>query len=68
VGVARNIAERRRTEKETAAFALLGRRLSAATIAEEASKIILEIASELFGWDAGYVHLYSQADDKIIPF
>lgn len=67
VGVARDISDRKRNEKQSAAFALLGYRLSAATTAEQAANIILEIASVLFGWDAGYVHLYSQAEDKIIP-
>jgi len=29
--------------------------------------VILEIAVELFSWDSGYVHLYSEREDKIIP-
>jgi PAS domain S-box-containing protein len=67
MGVATDISDRKRAERETAAFSGLGYRLSAATAPEQAAKIILEIATELFGWDAGYVHLYSPTDNKITP-
>src|SRR5262249_54949879 len=67
VGVGRDISERRRSEKQTAAFSWLGYRLSAATTPAQSAEIIMRAASGLFGWDAGYVHLYSQAEDKIIP-
>jgi PAS domain S-box-containing protein len=67
VGVARNVSERKRSEKQSTAFALLGYRLSAAGAPEQAANIILAIASDLFGWDSGYVHLYSQKEDKILP-
>jgi len=67
VGVARDISERIRSEKQNAAFAHLGYRLSAAGTREQAAQIIMDIASELFGWDAGYVHLYSESDDQLIP-
>jgi len=66
IGVARDISERRRAEKQAAAFAQLGHRLSGAATSEQAAAIILEIASELFGWDAGYLHLYSAAEDRLI--
>ena len=59
VGVARDISAQKRAEKQSAAFALLGHRLSGATTPAQAADIILEIASVLFGWDAGYVDLYS---------
>ena len=67
IGVARDISERKRSERETTAFSRLGYRLSAVTSPEEAATIILNIADELFGWNAGYVHLYSAADDKLVP-
>ncbi len=67
VGVARDISSQKRDEKQNTALSLLGHRLSAAATAEQAANIIMETASELFGWDAGYVHLYSRTDDKIIP-
>jgi PAS domain S-box-containing protein len=67
VAVARDITERIRAEKRNAAFSHLGYRLSAASTREQAVQIIMDIASELFGWDAGYVHLYSESDDQLIP-
>jgi PAS domain S-box-containing protein len=67
VGVARDITERIRTEKRSAAFAHLGYRLSAASTREQAANVILDIGSELFGWDAGYVNLYSPDQDQITP-
>ena len=67
IGVARDISERKRAEKLAAAFAQLGLRLSTATTPEQAARIILDIASDLFGWDAGYVHLYSESNDRLIP-
>ena len=67
VGVARDISERIRTEKRNAAFAHLGYRLSAARTHEQAAEIILDISSELFGWDAGYVTMYSPEQDQITP-
>jgi PAS domain S-box-containing protein len=66
VGVARDITERKRAEKQSAAFAQLGYRLSAVLTREQAANVILEIGSELFGWDAGFVDLYSAEEDKSI--
>jgi PAS domain S-box-containing protein len=65
VAVARDISERIRSEKRSAAFSHLGYRLSAASTREQAANVILDIGSELFGWDAGYVTLYSPAQDQI---
>jgi PAS domain S-box-containing protein len=67
IGVARDISERKRAEKWTAAFSQLGHNLSRAITPAQAAQIILDIASNLFGWDAGYVHLYSEDKDRLIP-
>jgi PAS domain S-box-containing protein len=67
IGMARDITARNRAEKQNTALSLLGHRLSAATTPEQAANIILGIASELFGWDAGFVNLYSQTENKVIP-
>jgi len=66
-GFARDISERRRMERQSAAFAALGHRLSAAVTAEQAAEIILDISAELFAWDAGYVDLYSESEDRVVP-
>jgi len=65
--VGRDITERKKAEKQISAFLLLGHRLSGASTQEQAAGIILDIASELLGWDAGFVHLHSAPEDKIIP-
>jgi PAS domain S-box-containing protein len=66
VCVARDISEQKRAERERIAFSELGYGLSAAAAPEQAARIILEIASDLFGCDAGYIDLYSQVEDKVI--
>jgi len=66
MGVARDISERRRAERQRAAFAQLSQQLGAAAAPAQAASIILTMASELFGWDSGYVHLYSPLEDKIV--
>jgi PAS domain S-box-containing protein len=65
--VAHQTTERKRAEQWTAAFSQLGHRLSAAAAPDQAARIILDIAADLFGWDAGYVHLYSESKDRLIP-
>jgi PAS domain S-box-containing protein len=65
--VGHETTERKRAEKRAAAFSQLGLRLSTAITPEQAAQIILDIASDLFGWDAGYVHLYSESKDRLIP-
>jgi PAS domain S-box-containing protein len=67
IAVARDISERIRAERRSVAFSQLGYRLSAASTREDAAHMIMDIASDLFGWDAGYVHLYSERDDHLIP-
>jgi PAS domain S-box-containing protein len=67
IAVARDISERKRAEKWAAAFSQLGFRLSTAIAPDQAAQIVLDIASDLFGWDAGYVHLYSESKDRLIP-
>jgi len=67
VGVARDISEQKRAENQIAAFSLLGYRLSAATDPKEAAEILFGIVSELFAWDAGFLHLYLKVEDMSVP-
>src|SRR5579859_534283 len=60
-------AERDRVARHNALLSTLGLRLSAALSAEEAARVILETADELFGWDACTLNLYSPDEDKIFP-
>ena len=65
-GIAEDITERRLAEIRDAALSKLGYQLSRATTTHEAAKMIVDIAFELFNWDACYLHLLSP-DHKIIP-
>jgi len=67
IGVATDISDRKRTEKQADAFSWLNYRLSAADTPVQAAELILLTASELFGWDAGYVHLFSPGTNQIVP-
>jgi two-component sensor histidine kinase/PAS domain-containing protein len=53
------------TVEVSEAFASLGQRLNAATTAQETAAIILDVADQLLGWDAGFLISYSPADDRI---
>ncbi|MBK5292603.1 MAG: PAS domain S-box protein [Acidobacteriia bacterium] len=63
----RDITDRKRAERQRVAFSELAHRLSAASTPKQAGESILEVASALFGWHAGYVHTYSAAEDRITP-
>lgn len=54
-----DITERKRAEKRRTIFSGLGRRLSAVTTIEDAMRIALDVADELFGWDSCSIDLYS---------
>ena len=64
IGVARDITERKRAEKQSTALSTLSYRMSSATTPKEAAEIIMDTASNLMGWDAGYVDLYASGGDK----
>ncbi|MFH0794020.1 MAG: PAS domain S-box protein, partial [bacterium] len=63
--IVKDITERKRSESVTLAFEALGRKLSSASTSEEAAKIIVEIADDLFGWDACYLDLYLLDQDVV---
>jgi PAS domain S-box-containing protein len=64
IGVARDITERKCAERQNTALSTLSHRLSSATTPKAAAEIIMNTASNLIGWDAGYVDLYAPAGDK----
>jgi|GEM_PF-461855 len=64
---ARDITERKRTEKINDAFSVLGYTLNSVTTPKQAAEVILNTADELFGWDACHVFVYSQEDNKFYP-
>jgi two-component system cell cycle sensor histidine kinase/response regulator CckA len=65
VGTVLDITIRKRAEIRSNAFSNLGQRLSSATTASEAARIIVEMADKLLGWHSCGIDLYSQ-EKKII--
>jgi PAS domain S-box-containing protein len=65
IGIVQDITERKRTELRIAAFANLGQRLNAAQTAKEAAEIIVNVADDLFKWDACVFDLYSAAENRL---
>jgi PAS domain S-box-containing protein len=63
----RESVERRRTDRCSAAFATLARKLSGASVPLEAAKIIADTADELFGWDSCNINLYDADRDLLQP-
>ncbi len=59
MGVAQDITERKRGERQGEAFVVAGRRLSMATTPHQAAEIIFGTVSELFDWDVGAVSVCS---------
>jgi PAS domain S-box-containing protein len=60
----RDVTARQRAERRLAAFAKLGRELSAIHRDETAAHTILMIADQLFGWDSCTLDLYDAATDR----
>ena len=58
--------ERQRSEKRNAALTKLVRSLSAVETQKEAAKIIVDVADELFGWDACNIDLYFPDEKKAV--
>ncbi len=67
VAVAKDISERKRAEKRSAAFAQLAYRLSAATAPKQAAAITLDVASNLIGCDSAFIYSCSQSKNEFVP-
>ena len=64
---ARDVTERKRVEIQNAALSILGQRLSSASTAQAAARIIVEIADTLFGWDACSLDLFFPETQTVLP-
>ena len=60
LGTVLDITQRKRAENRSAAFSKLGQQLSSAATAEEAGRIIVEIADNLLSWDSCTLDLCSE--------
>lgn len=65
VVLSEDISEQRRTDRQTAAFSDLARRLSAVSSAKEAVRMLMATADVLFGWDACIFELCSQDGQNV---
>ena len=61
------VSQRKSSEARLAAFAALGKRLSAAQSTKEAAQLIVEVADQLLGWDACLCNLYLPGQDLLTP-
>jgi PAS domain S-box-containing protein len=66
-GVSSDITERKQTELSALALSKLSQGLILATTQDEAARLLLQVADELFGWDACAFYLYSPETDLIHP-
>ena len=65
LGTVLDITDRKRAEDRGAAFSQLGQRLSSATTAAAAARIIVEVADSLLGWDSCGIELCSPDQQTI---
>lgn len=57
------LTERRKQERQNTVFVSLEQKLSMVSTPKEAAEVIMNTADDLFGWDAGYVVIYSKEKD-----
>ncbi|MEW5798331.1 MAG: PAS domain S-box protein [Bacteroidota bacterium] len=58
VAIVRDITERKQIERRNKLIANLGYQLSSVETSKQAAKIVVDVADQLFGWDACTVDLY----------
>ena len=63
--IATDITEQKRTQARLAAFSQLGQSLSSVRTPVEASRIIGDVAEDLFGWDAFSLSLCTETSNEI---
>lgn len=63
----RDITRRKLAQEHLTALAGLAHRLASTRTSEEASRVIVEVADTLIGWDACILHLYSVERDEVSP-
>ncbi len=67
MGILEDITERKQAELSALALSKLGQGLLAATTLDEAARVLLQVADELFTWDACAFYLYSPETDLVHP-
>ena len=67
MGILEDITERKQAELSALAMSKLGQSLVSATTLDEAARVLLQVADELFGWDGCSFFLYSPETDLVHP-
>jgi PAS domain S-box-containing protein len=66
-GISSDITERKQAELAALAMSKLSQSLISAPTQDEAVRLLLQVADELFGWDACAFYLYSPETDLVHP-
>jgi PAS domain S-box-containing protein len=67
MGILEDITERKQAELTALAMSKLGQSLVSAITMDEAARLLVQVADELFGWDACAFYLYSPEKDLVHP-
>ena len=67
LSITRDITAQKKAAHRLACFSQLGHKLNSAQTAFEAAQIIVDIADQLFGWDASSLDLYSEEKKEVFP-
>jgi PAS domain S-box-containing protein len=67
MGILQDITERKQAELSALAMSKFGQSLVSATTLDEAARVLLQAADELFGWDGCSFYLYSPETDLVRP-
>jgi PAS domain S-box-containing protein len=67
MGILEDITERKQAELSALAMSKLAQSLVSATTLNEAARLLVQVADELFGWDACAFYLYSPETDLVHP-
>ncbi len=65
IGIGSAVSKRGRSEKIARIFESLGSELGGVNTAKEAAMTVLNAADRLIGWDAAFVEIYSEEEDKV---
>jgi PAS domain S-box-containing protein len=67
ISIVDDITAQKRATEYTTAFSKLGLELSAAVTQTDAAQTIMDTASMLFQWDAGFLNLAVPENDRLVP-
>lgn len=66
IGMLHDVSDTMRMTQISGELSALGCGLSAARTAKEVAQIVSKTADHLIGWDAFFIHIYTNEDDKVV--